>query len=47
MKGNEFLKKLKALAERKGWPYEWHPDEGKGRRTLCEWTENHRAQFEG
>ena len=30
MKGSEFLKKLKALAERKGWSYEWHPDEGKG-----------------
>jgi mRNA interferase HicA len=30
MKGNEFLKKLKALAERKGWSYEWRPDEGKG-----------------
>jgi len=30
MKGNEFLKKLKALAGRKGWPYDWRPDEGKG-----------------
>jgi mRNA interferase HicA len=30
MKGNEFLKKLKALAGRKGWSYEWRPDEGKG-----------------
>lgn len=30
MKGNEFLKKLKALAERKGWAYEWRPDEGMG-----------------
>lgn len=25
-----FLKKLKTLAERKGWVYEWRPDEGKG-----------------
>ncbi|MDD5059050.1 MAG: type II toxin-antitoxin system HicA family toxin [Sideroxydans sp.] len=30
MKGSEFLKKLKTLAERKGWSYKWHPDEGKG-----------------
>ena len=30
MKGSEFLKKLKALAERKGWSYEWRADEGKG-----------------
>ena len=30
MKGNEFLKKLKSLAERKGWQFEWRPDEGKG-----------------
>ena len=30
MKGSEFLKKLKVLAERKGWFYEWRPDEGKG-----------------
>jgi mRNA interferase HicA len=30
MKGNEFLKKLKSLADRKGWLYEWRADEGKG-----------------
>jgi mRNA interferase HicA len=31
MKGNEFLKKVKALAKRRRWHYEWHADEGKGR----------------
>jgi mRNA interferase HicA len=30
MKGSEFLKKLKALAKRKGWSYEWRAEEGKG-----------------
>ena len=30
MKGSEFLKKLKALAKRKGWDYDWRPDQGKG-----------------
>jgi mRNA interferase HicA len=30
MKGSEFLKRLKALAKRKGWDYEWRPDRGKG-----------------
>lgn len=30
MKGSEFLKKLKTLAGRNGWHYEWRPDEGKG-----------------
>jgi len=30
MKGSEFLKKLKTLAERKRWSYEWRADEGKG-----------------
>jgi len=30
MKGSEFLKKLKALAKRKCWSYEWRPNEGKG-----------------
>jgi len=30
MKGNEFLKKVKALAKRRGWRCEWHADEGKG-----------------
>ncbi len=30
MKGNEFLKKVKALAKRRGWRYEWHANEGKG-----------------
>lgn len=30
MKGNEFLKKIKALAKRKGWDYAWYPDQGKG-----------------
>ncbi len=30
MKGTEFLKKLKALAKKKGWAFEWRPDRGKG-----------------
>lgn len=30
MKDSEFLKELKALAEFKGWSYEWRPNEGKG-----------------
>jgi hypothetical protein len=29
MKGNEFLKKVKALAKRRGWRYEWHADEAR------------------
>jgi mRNA interferase HicA len=30
MKGSEFLKRLKALAKRKKWEYDWRPDRGKG-----------------
>ncbi len=30
MKGSEFLKKLKTIAKKNGWVYEWRPDRGKG-----------------
>jgi mRNA interferase HicA len=30
MKGSEFLRKLKALADRRGWDYAWQADRGKG-----------------
>ena len=30
MKGAEFLRNIRALARRRGWQCEWHPDQGKG-----------------
>ena len=30
MKGSEFLRKVRALARRRHWQCEWHPDQGKG-----------------
>ncbi len=30
MKGSEFLKKLKQLARKRAWDFEWRPDRGNG-----------------
>jgi len=30
MNGAEFLRRIRSLAKTRGWPYEWHPDQGKG-----------------
>ncbi len=30
MKGAEFLRRVRRLAHRKGWQFDWRPDRGKG-----------------
>jgi mRNA interferase HicA len=30
LRGSEFLRKVRALARRRGWAYEWRADQGKG-----------------
>lgn len=30
MTGAEFLRRIRALGKRRGWQFEWHPDQGKG-----------------